>query len=74
MSTKGMNKLVLHETPNEFIAAIEFTARKTNFNAELIEKDYFCTVILNYLYSFEDCPLVFKGGTLLTKVHASFYI
>ncbi len=71
--TKHQPLLQLHKTPRKFIAAIEYTAGRTNFSAELIEKDYFCSVILNYLYSITDCPLVFKGGTLLTKVHTGFY-
>jgi predicted nucleotidyltransferase component of viral defense system len=67
------NRFLLHEKPSEFISALEYTAGKTSFKPELIEKDYFCTVILNHLYSLEECPLVFKGGTLLTKVHTGFY-
>jgi len=38
----------------------------------LIEKDYFCTVLLSCLVPADD-RLVFKGGTCLAKVHAGFY-
>ena len=52
--------------------AIELTARETGFNPRLIEKDYFCSVVLEYLAA-SDAELIFKGGTCLAKVHASFY-
>jgi predicted nucleotidyltransferase component of viral defense system len=51
---------------------VNFTAAETAFAARLIEKDYFCSVLLEYL-AVTDASLVFKGGTCLTKVHAEFY-
>ena len=48
------------------------TAAETAFAPRLIEKDYFCTVLLEYLEAADDA-LVFKGGTCLAKVHAGFY-
>lgn len=61
-----------HEDPTLFREAVNFTAAETGFPARLIEKDYFCTVILGHLAEAE-CGLVFKGGTCLAKVHAGFY-
>ncbi len=55
-----------------FIEAVNFTSAETNFAPRLIEKDYFCTLLLNYLASASE-DLVFKGGTCLAKVHADFY-
>ena len=52
--------------------AIELTARETGFNPRLIEKDYLCSVVLEYLAA-SDAELSFKGGTCLAKIHASFY-
>jgi predicted nucleotidyltransferase component of viral defense system len=52
--------------------AIELTARETRFNPRLIEKDYFCSVVLEYLAA-SDPDLSFKGGTCLAKIHGSFY-
>lgn len=52
--------------------AIELTARETGFNPRLIEKDYFCSVLLEHLAA-SDAALHFKGGTCLAKVHGSFY-
>ncbi len=45
--------------------AIEYTSQKTGFPARLIEKDYYCSLILEYLYSQTDLKkkLIFKGGT-----------
>ena len=38
-----------HEDPLLFREAINFTATQTRFLPRLIEKDYFCTLLLNYL-------------------------
>ena len=55
-----------------FQEALTFTTNKTGFNPALIEKDYFCSLILSYLFSIES-SLIFKGGTALNKVHVGFY-
>ena len=39
----------------------------------LIEKDYFCTLLLDHLSRAGGAELVFKGGTCLTKIHSEFY-
>jgi predicted nucleotidyltransferase component of viral defense system len=54
------------------LQAVELTARETGFNPRLIEKDYFCSVVLEYLAA-GDADLHFKGGTCLAKIHGSFY-
>lgn len=62
-----------HEDVTLFREAVQFTAAESRFPARLIEKDYFCTLLLAYL-SRADCDdLVFKGGTCLTKVHSELY-
>ena len=61
-----------HEDTALFREAVNFTAAQTRFLPRLIEKDYFCTVLLNYLAAADDA-WVFKGGTCLAKVHAEFY-
>lgn len=60
-----------HESPDLFRAATQFTAAETHFAARLIEKDYFCSVLVEYLAA--EGSLVFKGGTCLAKVYAGFY-
>jgi predicted nucleotidyltransferase component of viral defense system len=62
----------LHEDARLFREAVGFTAAETTFVPRLIEKDYFCTVLLAYLAD-ADPALVFKGGTSLAKIHADFY-
>lgn len=61
----------VHLDPPTFVEAVRFTAAKTGFDARLVEKDYFCTLVLDQLAGAG--ALVFKGGTCLAKVHAGFY-
>ena len=60
------------EDPALLREAIGFTAARTGFAPRLLEKDYFCSVALEYL-SHGDSSLVFKGGTCLAKIHSGFY-
>ena len=62
-----------HEDMELFREAMNFTAAETAFAARLIEKDYFCSVLLEHLAAVTGGQLVFKGGTCLAKVHAEFY-
>ena len=55
-----------------FRTAVNFTSQRTAFAARLIEKDFFCSMLLEYLASASEA-LVFKGGTCLAKVYAEFY-
>lgn len=63
----------LHEDVVFFQEALNFTAAQTGFSLRLIEKDYFCTVLLAHLAEAKGASLVFRGGTCLAKVHAEFY-
>ena len=63
----------VHRDTVLFREAVDFTAAKTEFSPRLVEKDYFCTVLLANLTSMQSSPLVFKGGTCLAKVYAEFY-
>jgi predicted nucleotidyltransferase component of viral defense system len=63
----------IHEDAVLFREAINFTAAQTGFSPHLIEKDYFCTLLLAHLTAAPSSPLVFKGGTCLAKIHAGFY-
>jgi len=60
------------EAPGELREAIRFTGEETGFAPRLIEKDYFCSVILEALAE-ADVPLIFKGGTCLAKVYSGFF-
>lgn len=73
MSKAEPPKIRFHEDLDLFREAIRFTAAERGFAARLIEKDYFCTVLLAYLSAAAGDDLVFKGGTCLTKVHSELY-
>jgi predicted nucleotidyltransferase component of viral defense system len=60
-----------HEDAEMFREAVRFTAAQTGFTPRLIEKDYFCTLMLAHVSAARQA--VFKGGTCLAKVHAEFY-
>ncbi len=62
----------LHEDAALFREAVTFTAVQTGFESRLIEKDYFCSVVLQHLAT-EAPDLVFKGGTCLAKIHTGFH-
>ena len=62
-----------HEDVALFREAVQFTAAESGFVPRLIEKDYFCTLLLAYLSEAGGDELVFKGGTCLTKVHSELY-
>jgi hypothetical protein len=62
-----------HEDVELFREAVRFTAAESGFVPRLIEKDYFCTVLLAYLSGTAGNNLVFKGGTCLAKVHSELY-
>ena len=62
-----------HETdPDIFRESIVYSEAEKGFTSILIEKDYYCSLVLQYFFS-NAPPLVFKGGTCFSKVHADFY-
>jgi len=52
---------------------IPFIAEKYNFRLETIEKDYYLTLILNSIESHLSDKIVFKGETLLNKIHLNYH-
>jgi predicted nucleotidyltransferase component of viral defense system len=62
-----------HHDKDTFVVAVRTTANQEGFGENLVEKDYYCSLILKEIYSKDDHGLIFKGGTLLNKVHAGFY-
>jgi len=62
-----------HNTDTDiFREALSYSEAVTGFTSNLIEKDYYCSLILQHFFD-GDTPLVFKGGTCLSKVYADFY-
>ena len=62
----------LYEDADYFRSCIAFTARERGFDPNLVEKDYFCSLILSSLSGVEG-DLVFKGGTCFGKVFLDFF-
>lgn len=56
-----------------FREAVRYTGRRLGFAESLIEKDYFCSLVLAYLYAGGDRRMVFRGGTALNKIYSGFY-
>jgi predicted nucleotidyltransferase component of viral defense system len=50
---------------------LSYSEGVTGFTASLIEKDYYCSLILHHIFD-RETSLVFKGGTCLSKVYADF--
>jgi len=73
MNAGELPGLRVHEDVELFREAVGFTSARTGFAARLIERDYFCTVLLAYLAGATSGEVVFKGGTYLAKVLAGFY-
>src|SRR4051812_42096090 len=73
MSKAELPVINAHEDAALFRDAVRFTAEESGFMPRLIEKDYFCTLLLDYLSRVGGAELVFKGGTCLTKVHSELY-
>jgi predicted nucleotidyltransferase component of viral defense system len=69
MNASKSGPLEIHDDTALFGEALRFTAAETGFIPRLIEKDYFCTLVLQHLCT-SDGALTFKGGTCLAKVHA----
>jgi len=62
-----------HEAdPDIFRESLSYSEGVTGFTANLIEKDYYCSLILHHIFD-RETPLVFKGGTCLSKVYTDFY-
>ena len=62
-----------HEDADLFRAALSYTQSETGFSARLVEKDYYCSLVLEDLLAATSPQWVFKGGTCLSKVHSDFY-
>jgi predicted nucleotidyltransferase component of viral defense system len=60
------------DDPDLLAEAIIFTARRTGLPPRLVEKDYFCSVVLEFLAE-ANPELTFRGGTCLAKVFSDFY-
>jgi predicted nucleotidyltransferase component of viral defense system len=62
-----------HDSPRRFRDALNRTASETGLSERLIEKDYYCSLLLHDFTVLFGQGLVFKGGTCLSKVHTEFF-
>ena len=62
----------IHEDEALFREAIRYTAAKTGMSEIMVEKDYFCSILLSYFQN-AATPIVFKGGTSISKIYSDFY-
>ena len=62
-----------HEDADLFREALSYTQSETGFSERLVEKDYYCSLLLEDLLAITTPVWVFKGGTCLSKVHSDFY-
>ena len=72
MTSSDPVNMNVHEDPELFREAVSFTAAQTMFAPRIVEKDYFCSLLMAHLAA-RAASLVFKGGTCLAKVHADFF-
>lgn len=52
---------------------IPVVASQRKFRPAIVEKDYYLTVILNNIESLLSERIIFKGGTLLNKIHLNYH-
>ncbi len=70
---KANSQYDIHSDTDFFRDSVLFTAREMGFPAGLVEKDYYCSLVLMRIYGDSGTPLVFKGGTCLSKCHTDFF-
>ncbi|OGS27653.1 MAG: hypothetical protein A2297_08715 [Elusimicrobia bacterium RIFOXYB2_FULL_48_7] len=63
---------MIHSNKDDFFKLLESTAAQSGFSLNLLEKDYYITLLLSGINSLSK-GLVFKGGTCLSKVYYSYY-
>jgi hypothetical protein len=61
--------MLLHKNHEAFIEIVSEVAKTYGYQADQIEKDYFVSLFLKELLSISDLPIIFKGGTSLSKVY-----
>jgi len=63
---------MLHKDKEKFSDMIYRVVKQTGFPAQLLEKDYYLTLILSKINDLS-ADLIFKGGTCLNKVYYVYY-
>ena len=64
--------MILHTDKSEFSAMLNIINERTSIRRDVLEKDYYVTLMLNELSSWQnELPIYFKGGTALYKALGS---
>src|SRR3989338_965166 len=63
---------MIHKDKNQFGEILNVTAQRTGFRVNLLEKDYYLTLMLSRINELSE-DLVFKGGTCINKIYYSYY-
>lgn len=61
--------MLLHKDKSAFKDLVEITAMDVGLQPFQIEKDYYVSLILKELSKIDELPIVFKGGTSLSKCY-----
>ena len=62
----------LHHNPIEFLGALVRISESTDIRTDVLEKDYYVTLLLKELAAWQDMlRAYFKGGTVLYKALGS---
>ena len=62
----------LHTNADAFSAILEFNNKSTGIRIDVLEKDYYVTLLLKELSEWQaEFPVYFKGGTALYKALGS---
>lgn len=64
--------MMLHKDKDKFSDMIYRLVNETGFPAQLLEKDYYLTLVLSRIKDMSS-DLIFKGGTCLNKVYYNYY-
>jgi predicted nucleotidyltransferase component of viral defense system len=73
MTENPRSRSWFHHDVSLFRDALERSAANGGLRAQLIEKDYYCSILLGDLSILFDDGLVFKGGTCFSKVYNDFF-
>ncbi|MFZ2654188.1 MAG: nucleotidyl transferase AbiEii/AbiGii toxin family protein [Victivallales bacterium] len=63
----------IHADREFFRESVLFTAKELGFPTGIVEKDYYCSLILMRVYGDANEAVIFKGGTCLSKCHTDFF-
>lgn len=61
--------MLLHQNHEAFKEIITATAKQYRYSEDQVEKDYYISLFFKELLKISDLPIIFKGGTSLSKAY-----